>query len=309
MPEKPKALDRNTVILTVGIAALTSMGTSAGKDWLPSAIAYAWEFATNENVVKVNLRRVDSSPISNASVSIGSEDSSASGLMKSSTDVDGRAIFRDVKSKTLFLKIAYSEDGQLFSYWRDLSIEKFPVILEIKEGDGWVKSEIATDKPSAAKVESLLGPGVSDDYDKVPWLKAALGELGVKEFDPPKSNPRISEYHASAGLPPGTAQSTPWGCSFVSWALDQAKNPSNPHSPRCADYAVIGEAIAEPRLGAIAIMSRAGVPEAISGFAGFYLQSSADSVTLIGGNIKNQVAIATYPISRVGSYRWPSEGE
>lgn len=55
-----------------------------------------------------------------------------------------------------------------------------------------------------------------------PWMKIALGELGVHEYGKiGRHNARIVEYHGETSLK-ATADETPWCSAFVNWAMVQA---------------------------------------------------------------------------------------
>ena len=306
MASNPKTLDRTTVYMTVSIAALTALGTAVIKDWLPAFAEHVWERVFDEKIVRVSLRRKGDFPIANASLRLMSADDDAGkGALEAISDQDGRAVFRDVGSSALFLKVVYSEGGELFTYRRDFAVLSFPYVLEVNGDDGWTTVALAAKSGTATQVDDLSVAEVTEAYKKAPWLKIAIAEIGVKEFESPNVNPRISEYHQSTDKLSGKTQALPWGCSFLSWVFSQAKTPENPKSGRCADYAAFGTQLGEPRVGALVILSRKGVPELISGFAGFYIKSNADTVTILGGNIHNEVAVSDFPMSIVTAYRWP----
>lgn len=68
-------------------------------------------------------------------------------------------------------------------------------------------------------------------------------------------------------------------------------------------YLKWGEALAEPRVGAIAVFSRGSNPA--EGHVGFWLGETEDSIVLLGGNQGNAVSVARYAKARLLGLRWP----
>jgi uncharacterized protein (TIGR02594 family) len=79
-------------------------------------------------------------------------------------------------------------------------------------------------------------------------------------------------------------------------------------SAKCSDFLKFGSKIEDARVGAVAVLSREGVPEAVSGMAGFLVRADAQTVTLVVGNVDNQVTVAAYPRRQVREFRWPNGG-
>lgn len=305
MPRKSAVLNTGIVLTTIVVAALTSIGAEFGKTWLPEFGSYIWNKVTKSEVVYVTVSRDEShNPIRNAVISVFDQNPERKTQLDSTTtDSDGRAVLRNVKLRHFFLRVTYSEGGEIYTFRANYDIDVYPYRIEIADKTKWVRASIQTSStsvvpstPSSARVPIATLPN---------WLQIALGELGVKELPPPQSNPRIEEYHASTSL--GRAsQDVPWACSFVSWVLEQSHVPGNLKSARCADYLNFGISISEPKQGAITILGSTGIPEARSGQAGFLLKADAETVTVVAGNVDNQVAIVNYPRNRVRGFRWPS---
>ncbi|WP_296205062.1 glycosyl hydrolase 108 family protein, partial [uncultured Hyphomicrobium sp.] len=71
-------------------------------------------------------------------------------------------------------------------------------------------------------------------------------------------------------------------------------------------YLAWGEALAEPRMGAVAVFSRGSDPAL--GHVGFWLGESDGDVVLLGGNQGNQVSVVRYSKERLIGLRWPHAG-
>lgn len=139
-----------------------------------------------------------------------------------------------------------------------------------------------------------------------PWLQIAKNEIGVRErFD--YIDPNIDKYWMATTFQHSqiTAR-TPWGCAFVAWVLKEAKLDETLLSPRCGDWVNFGSALEGPAVGAIAVFEPF-IDESLSGFAGFITEFDDATVTIVGGNISDSVAVRRYPLSRVRAYRWPKE--
>lgn len=137
-----------------------------------------------------------------------------------------------------------------------------------------------------------------------PWYDVALGELGVKEALGDADNPRVVEYLKGTRLPKAMYRdATPWCAAFVGWCLRQA-GVAPTGSAAARSYLRWGVEIEEPRLGAIAVLTREGAPG--SGHVGFVHKSKGWELWLLGGNQGNAVTIRKYSRSRLISLRWPA---
>lgn len=214
------------------------------------------------------------------------------------TNGDGRAAL-SVPAKSFYIRVAYKEAGADVTCRREFNAALDPSSLSFSTSERGCTVTVSAENP----VEVPANPPAAS----VPWLEIASKELGVSEY-PTGSNPRIEEYHASTtlGQQGRQPQSVPWGCSFVSWVLQQANVQGNPHSARCIDYRNFGKALTEPSPGAITVLSpNPGAPEAISGVAGFLYTADDTTVTLIVGNIADRVSLVTFSKDLVLAYRWP----
>jgi len=154
----------------------------------------------------------------------------------------------------------------------------------------WLKSLFAK-KPVLKLVPDI------PEADKPTWLKIAEKELGQKEYIP-GDKPRIIEYHSTTWLD-AKEDEIPWCASFVSWALEKAGIRSQ-RTPRAKDYLLFGSKLDIPKIGCIVVLTRSG-----GGHVGFYISSTATTVTLLGGNQSDAVTIASYSKANVIGYRWP----
>ena len=135
-----------------------------------------------------------------------------------------------------------------------------------------------------------------------PWMRIAVGELGIREVPGGGSNPRIIEYlqtvHAYGG------DETPWCSGFVNWVMQKASYPAT-WKAHAQSWLAYGERMDRPRYGAIVVLWRDS-PDSWMGHVGFYIDDAdRRSIKILGGNQNNRVSIAAYPKVRVLGYRWP----
>lgn len=143
------------------------------------------------------------------------------------------------------------------------------------------------------------------------WLSIASAEIGVKEDTSKGSNPRIEEYQKAGGqLHPD--DDVPWCASFVSFCMVKAGYQF--HSTAARSWLGFGKSVkptiagAPIPVGAVTVLWR-GDRNGPHGHVGFYLgpdPKDPKAILMLGGNQGNQVAIHSYPFSRVLDYRWPS---
>ena len=93
-----------------------------------------------------------------------------------------------------------------------------------------------------------------------------------------------------------------WSDAFCGACLERAGLRAT-RSLMARSYLKWGEALAEPRVGAIAVFSRGSNPA--EGHVGFWLGETEDSVVLLGGNQSNAVSVARYAKARLLGLRWP----
>lgn len=140
------------------------------------------------------------------------------------------------------------------------------------------------------------------DVKNLPWIRTALNELGTKEIDGVRDNPRIIEYH-QIGAPKLKAQSdeVPWCAAFVGWVLYQ-HNIKGTGLANARSYLQWGEYLSTFRPGCVVIYRRGN--SSWQGHVGFALEKGILNIKTLGGNQSDMVSIANYSKSKVLGYRW-----
>ena len=137
------------------------------------------------------------------------------------------------------------------------------------------------------------------------WLSLARGEVGVKETSPLPGNPRIMTYLASTNLSGiSLNDSIPWSAAFVNWALRES-GVTTPNSASGARWETWGRQVARPQIGCVAIIRRSSAGRHI----GFVAAYDATDVTLLSGNVHNQVMFHNVPVKGIDMYRCPEQPE
>lgn len=146
-------------------------------------------------------------------------------------------------------------------------------------------------------------PSAIPEMAEPPWLTIARKELGQKEAPGNADNPRIVEYFGTTTFGPHP-DSVPWCGAFVSFCLHQA-GVIDKGSARAADWLKIGQPLAEPRPGCIAVL-RLGADESTD-HVGFWLKEEGGQIQLLAGNQSDCVNVTPYPVAtlRGGGLRWP----
>jgi len=142
--------------------------------------------------------------------------------------------------------------------------------------------------------------------DEARWLKEAWRAFGETERAGTRENPRIVAFFRDVGHPEVVRDEVAWCAAYVGACLERTGIPST-RSLLARSYLKWGAALAEPRIGAIAVLSRGSDPG--KGHVGFWLGETDDSVVLLGGNQRNAVSVARYPKSRLLALRWPDAGK
>jgi len=134
-----------------------------------------------------------------------------------------------------------------------------------------------------------------------PWYEIALEELAASVAESVTGDhPRILEYLATlTDLEKGEAErdSTPWCSAFVNWCLIQS-GIAGTNSGWARSWAIWGEAIDAPRLGAIAVWARgrqSADEPVVTGHVAFVVEDRGDSLLVLGGNQCDSVCIKAYP--------------
>ena len=140
------------------------------------------------------------------------------------------------------------------------------------------------------------------DERAAPWMRVARGELGVRNFPAGSSNPRITGYHAGTNIA-GYDDKANWCSSFAQWSLARV-GIAGTGSALARSWLAWGNALAEPRLGCIAVLWRED-PQSWKGHVGFFVRFDGDDVVLLGGNQLEAVREHRYPRAQVLAWRWP----
>jgi uncharacterized protein (TIGR02594 family) len=139
--------------------------------------------------------------------------------------------------------------------------------------------------------------------DQPRWLELAWRDLGVAEMPGSTSNPTIVRYYADVGQPAVTGDEVAWCAAFLGACLERAGVAST-RSLAARSYLAWGKPLAEPRLGAIAVLSRGSDPAL--GHVGFLVGHTTDNLYLLGGNQSDAVCVSPFPRSRLIAFRWPA---
>lgn len=143
-------------------------------------------------------------------------------------------------------------------------------------------------------------------WARTEWVK------GVKERSGKQHNPRIVWYHSFTTLK-ATDDETPWCSSFMCAAAESGGYPST-RSAAAISWETYGEEVhnlAEAQQGDILVFKRkdASNPRARHVAFLYRQKTSLGGVILycLGGNQKNSVSVAQYPVSElVAIRRFPS---
>lgn len=139
--------------------------------------------------------------------------------------------------------------------------------------------------------------------DQPRWLELAWADLGVAEAACAADNPRVVRYYADAGHPEVREDEVAWCAAFVGACLERASVGST-RSLLARSYLAWGQGLAEPRAGAIAVLSRGSDPSL--GHVGFIVGLTASDIVLLAGNQGDAVSVQAFPRSRLVGLRWPA---
>lgn len=137
-----------------------------------------------------------------------------------------------------------------------------------------------------------------------PWLDHAWADLGVREGTGSANDPRVLAYYRDAGHAEITSDSVAWCAAFVGACLARSGLRSG-GSLLARSYLTVGEAITEPRYGAIAVFARGVDPN--FGHVGFLVGATDTALYILGGNQSDGVTVEAFPRDRLLGLRWPSE--
>jgi len=96
-----------------------------------------------------------------------------------------------------------------------------------------------------------------------------------------------------------------WGCAFIGWALTESGIKPPADAALCASFLKYGSKLAGPKVGALGVVGKEGIPEANTGLVGIVASVEPSAVTMIVGNVDNSVTRATCPLERLQAFIWP----
>ncbi|MBS0233732.1 MAG: TIGR02594 family protein [Proteobacteria bacterium] len=140
--------------------------------------------------------------------------------------------------------------------------------------------------------------------DQPAWLQAAWAEFGVREIAGKENAPEILRYFRDAGDENPETDETPWCAAFLGAMLKRA-GMSGTGSLLARSYLDWGIKLDEPRIGAVAVLSRGDDPT--TGHVGFVLGDAGEKLYLLGGNQGDAVAVAGFEKARLLGLRWPKD--
>lgn len=210
-----------------------------------------------------------------------------------------------VIAHALNLREKPSIDGEIVGFLKSGQVVDCPDVS--KGGIGWRYVVTDAGKAGYASLKYLR------DYNEPPheiavdhpWVRIALGELGVAEVPGSGDNPRIVEYLKSTTLDRELASNdeTPWCAAFVNWCMEMAGYAAM-DSAWAKSWLKWGRRVLKPERGAVVVFTRDG-----GGHVAFYMEedpNDKERIMVLGGNQGNKVCVASYPKSRVLGYRMPS---
>lgn len=134
-------------------------------------------------------------------------------------------------------------------------------------------------------------------------LRAAYRDLGLKEISGAKHNPRVVEMFAQSGHAWVKDDETAWCAAAVgSWLKAEGLESSGSLAAR--SYLKWGKATKKPKRGDIVVFKRGG--SSWQGHVAFFLWEKDGRITVLGGNQRNKVSVASYPKAKLLGYRKPS---
>ena len=134
------------------------------------------------------------------------------------------------------------------------------------------------------------------------WLEVAYAEIGQRRGPTGASNPRVEQYNNATTLK-GYDDKISWCSSFVNWCLNEA-GIEGTRSALARSWLDWGNAIGEPMLGCIAVVSREGASN-WKGHVGFFIEATDQTIILLGGNQDEEVKLKGYARADLLALRYP----
>lgn len=136
-----------------------------------------------------------------------------------------------------------------------------------------------------------------------PWLKHAIGELGVLEAPGKANNQRVLDYYREAGHPEIGADSVAWCAAFMGAMLKRGGGKGT-GSLMARSYLKFGKRC-EPKRGCIVVLERGR--DQTYGHVGIFLRRVGGFIELLSGNASDMVCVKMFDVRSVLDYRWPDE--
>lgn len=148
--------------------------------------------------------------------------------------------------------------------------------------------------------------GSAPAKDPLPWLSAAIRNIGVLELAGIASNPLIDQMHEVAGLDKADCvDATPWCGSFLCWIFVGIGAPRDTLPGDAAwarSWLEWGDKLPSFKKGCVVVYSRDG-----GGHVHIGESENSGSITGVGGNQNDSVCRKAYSKEHVLGYRWPSK--
>lgn len=213
-----------------------------------------------------------------------------------------------VSATQLNVRATPSADGKIVD-----SLKSGAKVTILSESNGWMN--IGPDRWVSAKFVTK-GSGTAPKTQDKPktagsgggamvkpnWITVAEGELGTKEIEGSKHNPRVIEYHATTGK--FKDDETPWCSSFANWVMQQA-GQARTGSASALSWAKYGKKLDKPAYGCIVAFDHGGG----KGHVGFVVGMAGGKLQVLGGNQSNMVKVSNFGTSEVAGYRVPADYE
>lgn len=172
--------------------------------------------------------------------------------------------------------------------------------LELNDDKTWMRTDDGAGLKgwcSLRWLRPLVGTPLAGEPE---WMKAARGEIGVREVPGSGDNPRIVEYLQSTtlGRPDNQNDETPWCSAFANWCLEDV-GMEGTNSAWARSWLNWGRRITSPVPGCVTVFSRG----ANYGHVGFFIEKKNGLIYVLGGNQSDSVCIDGYPESRLLGYR------
>lgn len=137
---------------------------------------------------------------------------------------------------------------------------------------------------------------------QTPWLAEAWRELGQREAQGPRDNPRIMALYRDARVSGVAHDETAWCAAFVGACLERAGQRGTA-SLMARSYAGWGKAASDVQPGSVAVFKRGDDPAL--GHVGFVVGEIDDALIVLGGNQADAVTVAALSRANLLALRWP----